>query len=469
MNKLSKKLFLRISLVILIVFSASYMLNNYFLYRYYLYVMKGNLSKIAREIEAFKLEDNSIEYIEDAIEKIEEKYNMTIVYEALNDDLEYFTESLIDKFEEKRISLNKFWVGEDKYNRIKRGKRVNSLFNQGKLKSSFLVTFIKKENVVVAAGVAITHDSDTIKIINQFYLYLIGVSIILIIILVWFYSKQITQPLEKLKNISIDISNLNFKKVTIETGDEIEELGDSINVMSEKLQKAQSELEEKNENLKVFISNISHELKTPLALVKAYSMGIKDNLDDGTYIDTILKQVDNISDLVDNLLRLSKLEKDTIRKEAFSVEGLFLRVFDTYRMIIEKENISVSVNKDDLDNPYIWADEEKIKMVLNNLIHNAIKYTTNDKIEISIKSVKEKVLFTIKNGANISDKKHFDRIWEPFYVVEDSRDKKISGTGLGLSIVSTILKSHDVEYGVNLSKKSIEFYILFEGISYGKS
>ena len=258
--------------------------------------------------------------------------------------MEGINESLKNKFNKKSITLNKFWVTQENLDKIKQGKKINQIYNQGKLKSSFLATFIKKENIVIITGVSIAHDSEIISIVNKFNLFVIFISLMLIIMVVWIFCKKIIYPLEKLKDMSRDIANLNFTKVEIHTNDEIEELSESINNMSEKLKKAHTDLEEKNENLKTFISNISHELKTPLALIKAYSSGIRDGMDDGTYMDVIEKQTDDISSLVDNLLKLSKYQNDTINKIVFDIEELFLNTFEKYKISIENKGISV-VNK----------------------------------------------------------------------------------------------------------------------------
>ncbi|WP_099191276.1 sensor histidine kinase [Tepidibacter mesophilus] len=457
MNKLSKKLSIRISTVIAMVFLFSFLLNNYFLSRYYLSEMKGNLDKISNHIQAMDLS-----YFLDNIDELEEKYNVTIVYHSVEDTTEGFNESMKAQFGRKNIKLNKFWVHEVALDKIKEEKIVKKIYNQGKIKSSFLVAYIKKENIAIAIGVSIVHDRDTIKIINQFNLYLMSMCLILTITVVWVFSRKIIQPLEKLENVSKDIANLKFKKVNIKTGDEIEELAESINRMSEKLEKSHADLEEKNENLKHFISNITHEIKTPLALIKAYAMGIKDDLDDGTYIDTINDQTEAISDLIDNLLQLSKLEKDVLNKTSFDLESLFFTILEKYKIDIENKKILVSINKENLREPFIYADMQKIKMVFNNLISNAIKYTSNGEINIKLENSKDQVFFSVKNGINGYEEKEINKIWEPFYVMETSRSKQLSGTGLGLSIVKGILNKHDFEYGVKIYKKEIEFYIFLK-------
>ena len=127
--------------------------------------------------------------------------------------------------------------------------------------------------------------------------------------------KIITTPLKELSDVAQDISHLQFKRTKVKTNDEIGELANSINIMSEKLHEAHQDLTDRNEHLKRFMGDVTHELKTPIALVKAYSMGIKDGLDDGTYVDTIIKQTDQISNLIEELLRFSKLERDILQKK----------------------------------------------------------------------------------------------------------------------------------------------------------
>ncbi|MRU05450.1 histidine kinase dimerization/phospho-acceptor domain-containing protein, partial [Bacillus anthracis] len=163
-------------------------------------------------------------------------------------------------------------------------------------------------------------------------------------VLVWILSKTITTPLKELSDVAEDISRLQFKKTKVKTNDEIGDLATSINIMSEKLQEAHQDLTDRNEHLKRFMGDVTHELKTPIALVKAYSMGIKDGLDDGTYIDTIIKQSDHISNLIEELLRFSKLERDVLQKEEFSIKSLVQSILDKHKIELESKEINLQVN-----------------------------------------------------------------------------------------------------------------------------
>ena len=169
--------------------------------------------------------------------------------------------------------------------------------------------------------------------------------------------------------------------------------------MSDTLHEAHQDLTDRNEHLKRFMGDVTHELKTPIALVKAYSMGIKDGLDDGTYVDTIIKQTDQISNLIEELLRFSKLERDVLQKEEFPIEPLVRSIIDKHKIELDSKEIQLQTNSN-IKNQVIYADLNKMGMVFQNLISNAIKYTTNQNIIITLEERNKSVYFQIKNGIN---------------------------------------------------------------------
>lgn len=193
-----------------------------------------------------------------------------------------------------------------------------------------------------------------------------------------YFSKKIITPLEQLQDVAKDISNLDFKQVTIQTGDEIEELSKSINQMSQRLKSTHAKLEEKNQSLNTLISSISHEVKTPLSLIQAYTIGIQDGLDDGTYTDIILEQVMYTSDMVDYLIKLSKIQKSEVHKEPFDLKELLLKVISQYNITLKNKNITLMSDFHSLESSIVEEDISQIEIVFNNLISNAIKYGEED-------------------------------------------------------------------------------------------
>ncbi|WP_257347062.1 sensor histidine kinase [Pseudalkalibacillus decolorationis] len=457
MNKLGRKLSISISIAVIVIFSISIFLTQYFLPNYYLHKTKEKVEDVSDKIEGM----DKATFI-DSIESIENKYGITIVYEPIHSNVDELNETIRNQLAKKRITLNKFWITKEALQRLEKGNTVNKLYDQGKLKSSFLASFMQKEDILVLVGVSIAHFSDTANIVNEFNLYMLGFSVIIIVMLVWLMSTKITTPLKELKDVSKDISNLKFETVHIKTNDEIEELADSINVMSDKLNKAHLNLKQKNENLKIVTSDLTHELKTPLSLIKAYCVGIKDGLDDGTYIDTIIKQTDNMSNVIEDLLNFSKIERDEIERIPINLFELVHKCLLKHKIEIETKEIKVRIYNSHLQQLFVLADEEKIEMVFNNLISNAIKYTEDDRIDIEFEDFENEIVFKIRNGTNIQQTEMIDQIWEPFYVLEESRNKKTSGTGLGLAIVHSILNRHLFNHGVSILNNQIQFYICFQ-------
>ncbi|OAK20399.1 two-component sensor histidine kinase [Bacillus wiedmannii] len=453
MNKLGKKLFLSISLTVILIFTISLLLINYLLPKYNIYKTRESLEGITAQIQSIPSKQ-----LDEAITSIENKGNVTIAYTSINNSEDRINDELRMQLTRKRVALNKLWITKEEVMKVKNFGQVNKIYDQEKIKSSFFVKYIAKDDMLILVGVSIAHSNEIIKTLNSFYFYIFGITIFLIIVLVWILSTTITRPLKELSNVAEDISNLKFERAKVKTNDEIGDLANSINIMSEKLNEAHEDLTDRNEHLKRFMGDVTHELKTPIALVKAYSMGIKDGLDDGTYIDTIIKQTDHISNLIEELLRFSKLERDVLQKEEFDIKSLVQSILDKHKIELESKEINLQVNYN-VSDVVVNADINKMKMVFQNLISNAIKYTANQNIKITLEDRNENIYFQIQNGMNAEQMKDIDKIWEPFYVLESSRSKDHSGTGLGLAIVKSILERHGFDYGVSTIEGDIRFYI----------
>ncbi|AOR25155.1 sensor histidine kinase (plasmid) [Clostridium taeniosporum] len=453
--KIRKKLSIWISLIVVCISIISIAINVIFVDKYYIYEKRKILNKVGEEIVGIPAKD-----IINNIDKIEEDSAVIIVYSDINGNLEYINEDIIRLFEKKKIKLNKFWITKDTLNKLE-SSSVNKIYDQGLTKYKVLTKFIKIDDYLFVIGMPLVNMDETIGIINKFNMFLMVISIILILFLIYIISKKIVRPIENLKELSRDIAVLNFRKEDIKTNDEIEELAESINEMSEKIEKAHNEINTQNKRLKGLISDISHELKTPLALVKVYSQGLEDGLDDGTYIETIQKEVDNMNFLIEKLLFWAKLENKKINKSKFDLGKKIIATTNKYKLIIKENKIDLSLNIDATKEYIVNGDEDGIEVVLNNLITNAIKYTYDKKIEISIFHENNKIKFTIANGINKYNIDEFENIWRPFYVLEKSRSKELSGTGLGLPIVKSILDNHSFDCGFNIENDKIEFFVTF--------
>ncbi|MGL6105476.1 ATP-binding protein [Romboutsia sp.] len=460
MTKLNKKLSISICIAVILVSIASLTINKIFVNKYYLHEKKRIINNLEKDIDSL-----SAEKLISQISNIEENNNVTIVYAPINLNSknveEHVNETLSYEFYKKGISLKKFWISKDALYRLNT-ESINRIYNQGKSKYSLLVKFIKKDNYVFALSTTIEHSQETIGIVNKFNIMMSGISVILITVLTFILSNKIIKPIKKLKALSQDISRLNFRTEEIKTNDEIEELAQSINKMSISLEKAQNELNSRNESLKRFIADASHEMKTPVALIKAYAIGIQDGIDDDTFLDTIIEQSENLTNIINDLLYWAKYEKKEFNMNEFDLKEKLLQCLKTYELLIKENNIDVNI-KIDKENFYINADESSIEIVLNNLISNAIKYNNDNKIDVFLLKDSEKISLSLRNGITDINKEEIENIWKPFYVIEESRNKSLSGTGLGLSIVKEILEAHKFEYGADVNEDKIEFFIVIKG------
>ncbi|MFB0832716.1 sensor histidine kinase [Brevibacillus laterosporus] len=454
MSKLSRKLILQITLALCAVFVLSFTVYSYFLPTYFLYQKKIKLAGLTSQLATMEYNQAISQS-----ELMEAEYQVTIVSASLADTADTVNERLKSQMTRKGITLSKFWLTEDSIGTLRKDGRVNIIYDQAKLKSSYLVNFLPVDGYVFAIGESISHSSEAIKIVNQFNAYIWIGGLLLLILLSVLYTTRIVKPLAKLHDTAEAISNLSFTKADIKTGDEIESLANSINRMSDKLQDAHRSLEEKNENLRRFIADISHELKTPLSLIQVYAAGIKDGLDDGTYADVIRKQSQEMASMIERLLELSRLQVEPYCLEPVDFRKMLEETLDAYRIAFRHQGLKLELDNCIPEETWVKVDWKKLETVVHNFMTNAMKYTTGNRVKVTLEmTANETIRFSIANESDTGDRSKWDSVWEPFYVMESSRSKKFSGTGLGLSIVRTILQNHDANFGLLAEGGLVEFY-----------
>ncbi|WP_277585072.1 sensor histidine kinase [Psychrobacillus antarcticus] len=186
-----------------------------------------------------------------------------------------------------------------------------------------------------------------------------------------------------------------------------------------------------------------------------------DGLDDGTFRDVIGEQIEKMDLLIGKLLFWTELENSSLNKSNFDLGKSIIAIMGKYALILQENSIDFSMNVDADREYFIRAEKEGIDVVLDNLITNAIKYSNDKRIDITLTKDDNTVKLTIANGVGEIDESELDNIWRPFYVVEKSRSKELSGTGLGLPIIKTILDNHNLDFRFKLINNKLVFFVTF--------
>lgn len=333
-----------------------------------------------------------------------------------------------------------------------------------------------KEPLIMFAITSLQPIEETTNIMQTYFLVTLIIAIILAVIISYIYSKKFTTPLLHLDIVTKNMANLDFsKECDINTNDEIEDLADNINNLSKRLKVTLDELKGSNDKLKDeikykeeveefrkrFIADASHELKTPLTVMKGICEGVKDgvyDINDESNFKSMLNEINDMNKLVYDLLEISKLESGQLKpkEEIFQLCDVVLKINQKLKPLVKSKDIKINL---DLDENFVIADEQQIQRVINNVYSNAIKYTNNSgKIDISIKRMEDRCEFEIINSpANITED-DLKKIWQPFYRVEKSRNKALGGFGLGLHMVKEILDKHSSSFGMENKDDGVRFY-----------
>lgn len=330
------------------------------------------------------------------------------------------------------------------------------------LNNDTLVSAVKlDENTYSFINVSLEPTDPAIKIIRDELIFItIGVYISSFI-LAYFISKRISTPILKINERAKKMSkgDLDTPFETNENINEIKELGETLNQTREELSKI-------NETRRDLMANVSHDLKTPLTMIKAYAETARDlnreNEEKRTdNLNIIIEEAERLNILVNDILELSKNETNMneLVKEDFNLTDEIETIVHRFDYLKEQENYKFIYNKP--KKPIIInADRNKIGQVIYNLIINAINYTGEDKkITIDIENHKKFIRVSVTDTGKGIDKDEIDMIWEKYYKSEKKHQRNKVGTGLGLSIVKSILIKHNYKYGVESKKgKGTKFY-----------
>lgn len=283
-------------------------------------------------------------------------------------------------------------------------------------------------------------------ILNQ-YLYIAVIVIFIALILAMFLARRISQPIVKMKDEANKLAQGNYD-VSFKTNSfsEINDLASTLDDATDKLSKV-------NDLRKDLVANVSHDIKTPLTMIRAYAEMIKDISGDdpkkrNEHLDVILQETEYLNKLVTDMSELSKLQSGVIevRKDNFDLKECTNNVVLLLSRVITEKNIQLIL---DLDDCVVYADEIKISQVIYNFLSNALKYSDNDaRIAVRIRDSEDMVRFEVEdNGPGISEEA-LPYIWDRYYKVDKNFNRSVNSTGLGLAIAKAILEAHKARYGV---------------------
>jgi len=333
---------------------------------------------------------------------------------------------------------------------------------------------------------------EAVEVMKGYYFWAFLIALLLITAMAILYSRMISKPLIKMNQVAVKMAGFDFsEEVPITSADELGSLAGSLNQLSQNLGSSLKELTEANEQLqldiekgkaletmrKEFVASVSHELKTPLGIIKGFAEGVKDNIAESKrehYLNVILDEIEKMDILVLDLLDLAKLESYgyKLNTEGFYVADILNNVRERFAKQISEKEIHLKLEYEKEDS-LVFGDEGRIEQVITNIMNNAIRHTEQrGEIRIGIVNKEEtgliqegmvrcepeNLMVYIENSGSHIESEDLSKIWDKFYRTEKSRNRNTGGTGLGLSISKNILEIHQSKFGVENTETGVRFY-----------
>lgn len=477
---------MKITLMVVIFASfivvASWIVCNYVIERVFVNSLKANLVTTYKSCNKLFNDNYSDDFeIDDLYGKIKNPAGAIVLIIDIDNNKIYFTsinddgrmmESL-NRIIHSVIETNEGRYLEDSEYIIQRNhdETINSDYYDlvGKLDNGF--------TIIIRSP--ISEVESFVRIIKRVFNYVAATLIIFCAVFVLFISNIFSSPIKKLSNSAKRMAKLDFDtKVKVYSKDEIGELGECMNELSSRLENTISQLKTANIRLekdiaekrkiddmrKEFLSHVSHELKTPIALIQGYAEGLKDNLFDDKenmefYSDVIIDEARKMNELVQKLLTLNEIEFGdfNIKIERFDLVELIKGVLNSTRILINEEYVKIIFDE---ESPvWVWADEFMIEEAFTNYLTNAIHYVSDGGlIKIYFEKNDQNLRLYVYNQGNRIDEDDIDKLFIKFYKTDKSRSREYGGNGIGLSIVAATMEAHGKEYGVFNVEDGVVFY-----------
>ncbi|WP_099159070.1 HAMP domain-containing sensor histidine kinase [Virgibacillus ndiopensis] len=349
-------------------------------------------------------------------------------------------------------------------------------YEQNNIKYKLFIRPIKDTNgetTYIYAMTSLQPVDEAVQMLEDYYVYLILFVLLLVVLASFYYSKKIAKPLLQVNDTTNKIANLDFSEtIPITSKDEIGTLSHNINTLSHTLHSYINQLQqdiEKEKQLentrKEFISGVSHELKTPLSIMKSCISILQDGVASNKkdyYFKAMANEVDKMDMLIVDMLELAKFESGTykMKMDDFSIDQVIEYICEQLTLDITNKQLHVQKH---LSRIKVVANQHRIEQVITNFITNAIRYTPENKtIMISTIEEQDRVKVCVENqGAHIPQEQ-LEKIWDRFYRGDTSRRRSKGGTGLGLAISKNILELHDSQYGVTNTEDGVLFFFYLD-------
>jgi len=459
------------------------LINTFFLSRYYMH----NKEKIIYDAyETIRLAANSDSYgteeFAEELDKVCRNYNIIVYIMDANSQMRYVSVNGGKELESRLIGY--IFGFENEETRILDSGEDYSLRLMGREGNEMLEMYGRlSTGVSFIMSTPVESIRESAKIGNRFFAYVGAIGTLAGGLIIWLVSRRITKPILELNQISKRMVNLDFEaKYTGKSHNEIGLLGANINELSSALEQTISELKTANNELKTdiekkeqidemrreFLSNVSHELKTPIALIQGYAEGLREGINDDPestdyYCEVIMDEASKMNNMVKKLLTLNQLEfgNDVISMERFDITEL-VRNYIQSAGILTKQN-EIEVRMEEYPPIYVWADEFKTEEVFMNYFSNAVNHCDGEKIiDVRLECGEGNVKVSVFNTGSPIPEESIPHLWEKFYKVDKARTREYGGSGVGLSIVKAIMESMNHSYGVENFNNGVLFWFELE-------